>query len=52
MDSHRDLAAKIDKLERKFLYHDHQFKTVLEAIRQLMAVGSPLMQKSIKGLSE
>jgi phage regulator Rha-like protein len=52
MDSHRDLAAKIDKLERKFLYHDQQFKIVFEAIRQLMSVGSPLTQKRIKGLGK
>lgn len=52
MDSHRDLAAKIDKLERKFIHHDQQFKAVFEAIRQLMAVGSPLTHKRIKGLGK
>ncbi|MGK5089789.1 ORF6N domain-containing protein [Bdellovibrionota bacterium FG-2] len=51
LESHKDLAKKIDQLERKFLHHDNQFKAVFEAIRQLMAVGSPLTQKRIKGLS-
>ncbi|MBI2605626.1 MAG: ORF6N domain-containing protein [Deltaproteobacteria bacterium] len=49
LESHRDLAAKLDKLEQRY---DRQFKAVFEAIRQLMSVGSPLSQKRIKGLSE
>ena len=51
LESNKDLAKKIDQLERKFLQHDHQFKAVFEAIRQLMAVGPPLPQKRIKDLS-
>jgi hypothetical protein len=52
LDTNKDLALKIDELERKFLQHDQQFKVVFEAIRQLMAVGSPVTQKKIKGLRE
>jgi len=35
LETNKDLAKKIDQLERKFLQHDHQFKAVFEAIRQL-----------------
>jgi phage regulator Rha-like protein len=49
LESHKDLAAKLNALERKY---DHQFKAVFDAIRQLMAVGSPLTQKKIKGLND
>lgn len=52
MNSHHDLAAKIDKLERKFLQHDQQFKAVFEAIRQLMATGLPPARRRIKGLGD
>jgi phage regulator Rha-like protein len=52
LETNKDLAKKIDQLESKFLRHDHQFKVVFEAIRQLMAVGSPLTQKKIKGLGD
>jgi phage regulator Rha-like protein len=52
LETNKDLAKKIAQLENKFVQHDHQFKTVFEAIRQLMAVGSPLTQKKIKGLSK
>lgn len=51
VDSHRDLAVQLDKLEQKFAHHDEQFKTVFEAIRRLMSVGSPVTQKKIKGLN-
>jgi hypothetical protein len=51
LDTNKELAKKIDGLERKFLEHDENFKAVFEAIRQLMAVGSPLTQKKIKGLN-
>ena len=33
--SHKDLARKLDELERKY---DGQFQIVFEAIRQLMAI--------------
>lgn len=52
LGTNKDLAKKIDQLEHQFLQHDHQFKAVFEAIRQLMAVGSPLTQKKIKGLGK
>jgi len=52
LETNKDLAKKIDQLESKFLQHDHQFKAVFEAIRQLMAVGSPLTQKRIKALNK
>ena len=49
LDSNKDLAKKIEQLERKLGHVDAQFKAVFEAIRQLMATGSPLTQKKIKG---
>jgi len=47
LETNKDLAKKIDKLERKFLEHDDQFKAVFAAIRQLMAVGTPVTQKTM-----
>jgi hypothetical protein len=35
--SHRDLAAKLDELERKLSTHDQQIVAVVAAIRELMA---------------
>lgn len=52
LETSKELARKIDQLERKFLQHDQQIKAVFEAIRQLMTVGSPLAQKRIKALSK
>ncbi len=49
LETNKDFAKKIDQLEKKY---DHQFKIVFEAIRQLMATGSPRAQKKIKTLSE
>jgi hypothetical protein len=49
LESHGDLAAKLDQMEGKY---DSQFKVVFDAIRQLMAVGSPLLQRKIKGLRD
>lgn len=49
LETHKDLAKKLNQLERKY---DHQFKVVFDAIRQLMAVGSPVSQKRIKGLND
>ena len=34
--SNKDLAHKIEELERKFIEHDKKFVLVFEAIRQLM----------------
>jgi len=52
LEENKDLAKIIDRLERKFLKHDRQFKIVFEAIRQLMAVGSPVVQRTIKSLGD
>ena len=52
LESNKDLSKKLDQIERKLLQHDDQFKAVFAAIRQLMAVGSPLAQKKIKTLGE
>lgn len=38
LSSHKDLARKLDELEKKY---DHQFQVVFEAIRQLMAPPQP-----------
>jgi hypothetical protein len=37
MSTHKDLARKLDDLERKLGEHDQNFQVVFEAIRQLMA---------------
>jgi len=37
MSTHKDLASKLDDLERKLGEHDQNFQAVFEAIRQLMA---------------
>jgi len=37
MSTHKDLARKLDDLERKLGEHDQNFQAVFEAIRQLMA---------------
>jgi hypothetical protein len=42
MSSHRDLAAKLDALERKY---DRQFKVVFDAIRALM---TPRLTKTVR----
>jgi len=36
MDSNRDLARKIEKLEEKYAEHDHKFEIVFDAIKQLI----------------
>jgi hypothetical protein len=40
--THRDLAAKLEGLERKY---DAQFRVVFDAIRQLMAPPEPKKRK-------
>jgi hypothetical protein len=52
LESHKDLAQQLEKLERKFLQHDKKFEAVFEAIRQLMTTGLPTTQKRIKGLGK
>ena len=37
MSTHKDLARKLDDLQRKLGEHDEKFAIVFEAIRQLMA---------------
>jgi len=36
LSTHKDLAAKLDKMERKLGEHDQHFQVVFEAIRQLI----------------
>jgi hypothetical protein len=36
LSTHRDLAQKLEELERKYETHDRQIKSIFEAIRQLM----------------
>jgi uncharacterized membrane protein len=45
--THKDLAQKLEDLERKVGRHDEKFRVVFEAIRQLMAP-SPETQKKPK----
>jgi hypothetical protein len=45
--AHKDLARKIEDLERKFTEHDEQFLFVFDAIKQLMEEPSP--ESSPKG---
>jgi len=33
---HKDLARRLEELERKYNTHDHEFKVVFDAIRELM----------------
>ncbi len=43
--SNKALAKKMNELEIKYAHHDHQFKVVFDAIRQLMASPSPNKRK-------
>ena len=52
LESNNELVKKLEQIERKLLRHDHDFKSVFEAIRLLMATGSPVTQKKIKPLGE
>jgi hypothetical protein len=36
LETHKDLARRLEELERKFNTHDHQFQSVFNAIRELM----------------
>jgi hypothetical protein len=44
--SHKDLARKLDALERKY---DAQFKVVFDAIRELMTPPKPANKKNLSG---
>ena len=48
LESNTELAKKLEQIERKLLKYDHDFKSVFDAIRLLMATGSPVAQKKIK----
>ena len=52
LESNSELIKKLEQIERKLLRHDHDFKFVFEAIRLLMATGSPVTQKKIRPLGE
>ena len=43
--SHKDLARKLDALERKFESHDMHIRSLFEAIRQLMSPAAPKKRK-------
>ena len=47
LSENKELAKRIDQLELKY---DSQFKSVFDAIRKLMDIGSSLAPKQIKGL--
>ena len=46
LSTHKDLARKLDDLEKKLGEHDHKFQIVFEAIRQLMAPPLPTRAKT------
>jgi hypothetical protein len=52
LDANHELAKKLEQMDFKILRHDRELKSVFEAIRQLMDIGSPLRQKKIKPLAE
>ena len=41
LTTHKDLAVKLDELERRIQSHDGQIQTLFEAIRQLMQPPEP-----------
>jgi len=41
LSTHKDLAAKLEKMENKLAEHDQHFQVVFEAIRHLMAPPPP-----------
>ncbi len=52
LESNNELVKKLEQIERKLLRQDHDFKSVFEAIRLLMATGSTVIQKKIKPIGE
>lgn len=48
--AHRELAVKLDDLERKVTHHDEELKTILRALRRLIA--PPLRQRRAIGFSK
>jgi hypothetical protein len=51
LSTHKDLARKLDELERKLAEHDDKFAVVFEAIRQLMAPPTDTPKKRIVGFA-
>lgn len=45
LSSHKELARKLEELERRIGAHDQQIQTVFQAIRQLMAPPEPEKRK-------
>jgi hypothetical protein len=45
LSSHKDLARKLEELERRMGAHDQQIQAVFQAIRQLMAPPEPKKRK-------
>lgn len=43
--THKDLAAKLEALERKYESHDRHIRSLFEAIRQLMILPVPKKRK-------
>ena len=52
LSTHKDLAAKLEKMDRKLGEHDEHFRVVFEAIRQLMAPPSSIGKKRRIGFHE
>jgi ORF6N domain len=47
--SHRELAVKLAKLERKVTHHDEELKTIISALRKLIV--PPIQQRRAIGFS-
>jgi hypothetical protein len=45
LSTHKELAHKLNQLERKIAKHDDKIKLVFEAIRQLMTPPQPKKRK-------
>ena len=52
IEGNKELADKLKEIEKKLSEHDHDLKSVFEAIRQIIATGLPVKQKKIRTLSE
>jgi hypothetical protein len=51
LSTHKDLARKLEELERKLAEHDDKFAVVFEAIRQLMAPPPEPQKKRVTGFA-
>jgi len=45
LSTNKELAAKLEKMERKLGEHDEHFRVVFDAIRQLMSPAPPAGKK-------